>query len=80
MADTQLEINLLEVADTKDRVAMDTKDSKAECTEDTEGVDAEAEDVDHLHRGHRTQIYLRSAGNLHHFLVEEQEHKHHQIL
>ena len=63
-----------------DRVATDTMGNKVVHSEDAEGVDAKAEDVDRLHRRHRKQTSLQSAGNLHHFLVEEQERRHHQIL
>ena len=63
-----------------DRVAADTTDNEVVHTEDVEGVDAVVEDVDHLPRQHRMQIYLRLAVNLHHFSVEEQERRQHQIL
>ena len=63
-----------------DRVAADTTDNEVVHTEDVEGVDKiGVEDVDHLPRRRRIQTYLRSAVNLHHFLVEEQERMHHQI-
>ena len=68
------------MADTEDRVAVDTTDNKVVHTEDAEGVDAGVEDADHLPRQHKMQIFLRSAVNLHHFFVEEQEPSHHQIL
>ena len=61
-------------------MAVDTKDNVGVHTEDAEGVDAEAEDKDHLHRRHRTQTFLRSEVNLHPILAEEQEYRHHQIL
>ena len=60
-----------------DRVAADTMGNEVIHLEDELGVDAEAEDVDHLYRRHRTQTSLRLEGNLHHFSVEEQERKHH---
>ena len=63
-----------------DRVAADTTDNVVVHTEDAEGVDAGAEVVDLLPRRHKMQIYLWLAVNLHQFLVEEQEHRHHQIL
>jgi hypothetical protein len=66
--------------DIVDRVATDTMGNEVVHLDDAEGVDAKAEDVDHLHRQRRTQTSIRLAGNLHHFLVEEQERRHHQIL
>ena len=63
-----------------DRVAADTTDNKVVHSDDAEGVDAGAEDADHLPRQHKMQINLRSAVNLHHSLVEEHECRHHQIL
>ena len=63
-----------------ERVAAATTNNMAVHTEDAEGVDAKAEDKDLLHKPHKTQTFLRSADNLHHFLVAEQECRHHQIL
>ena len=63
-----------------DRVAADTTDNMMVHREDAEGVDAEVEDKDILHKPHKMQTFLRSEDNLHHFLAEEQEHRHHQIL
>ena len=47
------EINSLMVEDIVDMVAADTTNNEAAHMEDKEGVDAEAEDSDHLHRRHR---------------------------
>ena len=60
-------------ADTADREATDITDSAEATTEDVEEVDAEAEDEDHLLKQHKTQTYLQSADNLHHYsgVVEE---------
>ena len=63
------------------RVVADTRDNEVVHLEDAEGVVAIGEeDVFHFPKRHRITPYPRSAVNPHHFLVEEQERRHHQIL
>ena len=51
-----------------DRMAADITDSAEATMEDVEEVDAKAEDKDCLLKRHKTQTYLQSADNPHHFL------------
>ena len=60
-------------ADTTDRAATDIMDSAEATTEDVEEVDAEAGEEDRSLKRHKTQTYLQSADNPHHYsgVVEE---------
>ncbi len=59
--------------DIVDRVAADTTENEVVHTENAEEVDSGVEDVNQLPRPHKMKIYHRSAVNLHHFLLKEQE-------
>ena len=60
-------------------VAEDTVDKPVEHMEDEEGVFAIGVE-DMVHSPKRRKVYLRLAIKLPHSLVEEQEHRQHQIL